>query len=481
MLFSFTDFVALLRCPTCLGALTYRPTPSPEVLKGDYGVLKCRCYSYPVLGSIPVLYQHPVNVNSIGVRNVEVGGPHPLDLVALLENGEALAALLELLAFPLCPWPLNKVSWGRKLSQREPFRNAGIRWRKRRLKQQLQLDTFSAEDWLTLFCWHSPVRFDAYNYLFFRFGQPRHLATLSLLSILPPSEKPLLDLACGYGHLLHYLTARESPQAAVGLDHNFHQVWVAKQRIAPGAHFVCADADAPLPFKNGVFSAALCCDAFHYLRNQPSCISELGRTTAKGTIILARVGNQAIPPNEGYERSAAGYATLMEGWNLRILSETGLVDSYLAARGPQLASAPTPEQLAAEKWLYFVATHNEAMFGDYGVFTSWPHAAGVPQLNPIYDRYAGPRQARLKFRFPSPWYAFENARMASYHLEELVLEPNDYETLDKSLASERLEPLLKAFVLLGLPRNYVSPTRPWAFYANRALTQLLSRLRHARG
>jgi SAM-dependent methyltransferase len=317
-------------------------------------------------------------------------------------------------------------------------------------------NALTAEDWFDAFYWHAPAPFDPFNYFFFRFGQPRHLATLGFLSILPFSEAPLLDLACGYGHFLH--TVSSGGQPAVGLDQNFHQAWVARHYVAPSAHFVCADAVHPLPFRDGACSAALCADAFQHLYDKAGVYAELERCVGDGPILIASVINRLADPSDGEALTPDGYATLMGDRRLRVRTGEELLTRYLGGLGPDLSRPADPVAVAAAKWLYYVAATDDALFRDHGPLDGWPHAAGSVGVNPIYEQDG----ERLSFRFPSPWFVEENAGM------------RDYMPLSVSLRDEEDAGLLARAVLIGLPERYARPTgRPWTLRANRALTHLL--------
>src|SRR5439155_24169634 len=93
-------------------------------------------------------------------------------------------------------------------------------------------------------------RSELYHHFRHRFAQPRHLTSLALASLLPRDARPVLDLACGFGHTLHYWTARHPGSSFIGLDRNFFELYVARRWIAPGAEYVCTDADGALPFRS---------------------------------------------------------------------------------------------------------------------------------------------------------------------------------------------------------------------------------------
>jgi len=102
---------------------------------------------------------------------------------------------------------------------------------------------------------------------------------------IAPSNKPLLDLGCGFGHITRGLTQRHD---VVGVDNNFYLLFVAKYWIAPDAEYVCCEADADLPFVNDVFCSALCVNSFHFFEEKEHCIKEVKRLIdEKGSIILA--------------------------------------------------------------------------------------------------------------------------------------------------------------------------------------------------
>lgn len=452
---------AFLQCPACGGGLAFEAVPQRASV-GAFGLLRCGCATYPVVGDVPILVRGRIPVRSIADARVVADGPTVASLVAQILAGDGMSGLAELLAFPVCPWPLNGVGALRRMSQREPLRSAGLAARRRRVRWMLgRAEALTAEDWLNALYWHSPVPFDPFNYFFYRFGQPRHLAALELLSALPVRDAPVLDLACGYGHVLHGLTAGRDAHAAVGLDQNFHQVWVARHYVAPGAAFVCGDADGPLPFRDGTLSAVVCADAFHYLSDKAGCLAEARRCAAGGSIVLAGTANERDDPDDGVGCSPEGYVALLAPWAARIRGEAELVAAYLDRRGPALAAPAVRPGAEASMWLYAFATADEAQLRDHGPLGGWPHAAGDVQLSPIYEA-DGPR---LTFRFPSAWYASENEAMTAYM-------PPTASTRDGA------EALLSQFVWVGLPERYARPAgRPWTVAANRALGVLLHRLR----
>ena len=456
--------VPLLRCPACGGDLDLvrHSQPDPEV--GDCGVLNCACSAvYPVLDGVPILRVGSLDRRSIADDLVLAPGPSVASVVSDIEAGRALSALVALLAAPVCPWPLNKVGAFRRLALLDPLRSAGLALRRRAVRAMLrQRDNLTAEDWLGSFYWHAPEIYDPFNYFFYRFGTPRHLATLGLMAALPPTgHAPVLDLACGYGHLAHTLTAQG--RAVVGLDQNVHQAWLARHYVAPEAAFVCADASQPLPFADAAFGAAVCSDAFHYVRDKPATVDELDRITRGGPVLLPTVGNALVGSPDGHELSPDAYEALFAGWHVRIVTDDGVFERYRQGLGPDLSQSD-PEA-AQSKWLAIAATRKDpnAMLQNHGSLDGAPHAAGRLALNPLYERDG----ARYVLRLPSPWYEAENGRLIEYMPP--VVRTDEQMTPD----------LIARAAFVGLPERYERQARRRIVATNRMLSSAIRRLRGA--
>lgn len=454
----------LLRCPDCGGPLALDRVRQRDAEAGDCGLLRCGCAVWPVLDGVPILRRGRLDRRSIADARVLAPGPEVEAVVALVRDGRALDALVEVLSPPVCPWPLNRVGALRRLSLREPLRAAGLAVRRRRVRRMLaRRVALTAEDWLSLFYWHAPEVYDPFSYFFFRFGTPRHLATLGLLAALPHGDEasgPVLDLACGYGHLGHTLAAQG--RAVVGIDQNVHQAWLARHYVAPGAAFVCADADRPLPLRDGAAGSAFCSDAFHYVRDKAACLAELDRATAGGPVLLATVGNALVGEPDGHELTPDGYAGLFEGWHWTVRTEADLLARYRDGLGPDL-SGPS-DDLEHAKWLSYAAARHGAddWLREHGPLGEWPHAAGVLSVNPLYERDGD----RRVLRFPSRWYQAENGGARDYLPPALALD------------AQATPEAVSAAAFVGLPARYARDAgRPATLTASRALDGVIARLR----
>jgi SAM-dependent methyltransferase len=304
----------------------------------------------------------------------------------------------------------------------------------------------------------SPLGVALHDYFSLRYGQPRHLAVLALLSEIPAHEKPVLDVACGAGHLDHYLLQRPDPVGVVGCDLNFYQLWIARHWIAPAGWYVCGNAAGALPFVDGAFSAVLCSDAYHYIPGRQALLPEFSRCAPARPVILSRVGNREVMPNEGQEQSLGGYLSEFAGagvGGVRVFTEDDLVRRYLHRR----SALETPDQpadvVADAKWLSFVWNLAPGHGAGPTAASEWPHAVGRLGINPIYAVTSLPGgRVQLRFEFPTAWYAYENHGMLAYHPERVETDRAVLVALRDGRQTPAMADLVARFVVIGMPERF---------------------------
>lgn len=440
--------------------MTFEGARTQPLTGGLFGVLSCGCGSYPVLDSIPVLRSGRVDVLDHTTGRAEVVGPSVEELVELVRADRGLDALIELLAFPpAIPFGLADRPGLRLPFTRGPLPRVARAARRGEVASMLgELDELTAQDWMELCYLRSSGSHtdDMFPYFFARFGQPRHLSSLSFLQALPDDDRPVLDLACGFGHIMYNLAARQMPRHGVGVDRNFFQLWVARRYVAPGQSFLCSDRIDALPFGEDVFSASLCTDSFFLFPDQQACMDELRRVAARDTVLLDRVGNRLLAPHDTeLERDPQGYVDLLRGAPYRLASEEDLFAGYRRGVGPELARERKPSEFDENKWFSLITTTDPTLFRDYGRFARWPHAEGDLQINSIYqvERDADGR-VRLVFVFPTTWYAFENGMMSSYTSAGETLDSATFDALAAGYPVGDTDFLVRRFVILAIPPRY---------------------------
>lgn len=298
------------------------------------------------------------------------------------------------------------------------------------------------------------------NYFMFKFGQPRYPAALSLTSILREKDGPVVDLACGAGHLTHHLS-HERKQPVFGIDRDFFRLYLATNFIAPEADFICYQADQILPFADASVGGVFCADAFAYFENQARCIQEAERVLNEdGMIALARIGNRDREPhNGGNPLSIEGYHQLFKSMPHVLLGEDALRAAYLQQQAPNLERRETDDAIRDEVMLCAVLSKQEKDFRDYGQFVEYPHSQGLLLLNPLYSpQEQGSKGLKLKFEFPAKWYAFEDAKCLEYAPDSVEIPDEVLMDILANNHTDAVRKLIANFVLVGLPKRFI-PTR----------------------
>jgi len=457
--------LAALNCPYCEGEL--HPSPREE-RSGEIenGILSCECSEFPVVGGIPILKRSgPITVQKDSEVDVLRYHPRVETILGLIRTGDSERALNLLLTPPrrvatrVRRWLPGRPRSLRALLERrlsDPSRRAA------RAVGRLRAGGSAMEAFDLYLRRFRMWPAELYNHYALRFGQPRHLAGLSLASLLPTSPRPILDLACGFGHLLHFWSLRNGGHPLIGLDRYFPRLFIAKRWMAPRADFVYADADRALPFRKASLSGVFCSDALHYFVERAQAAREAERVVdASGLVVIARAGNSLVAPREGHELTPEGYLRIFSDLPGRVVSERTLRKRYLEGLGPPLLEQAPLESLHGEKWISLVAARDPAVFRDHGAFADWPHAVGRLAMNPLYVRTASGAggSAILSLRFPSTHYALENAESREYMPDSIEIGRDVLDEISKGVRSKRVESLIRRCAVVGTPEEYGAADR----------------------
>jgi SAM-dependent methyltransferase len=409
-----------------------------------------------VVAGIPILKKGPIG-------NLDETANH---VSALIKSGRYREALLCMIMPPSPPSPTLAPAWLRSLPsargvrriQRLVHQRAAHRWREQAESFLTQSENhLSACSLLDFYYRKSGYKWDgAYEYFGLRFGQPRHLVALSFTTLIDNPKRPILDLACGFGHVTRSLASRSQGQPVIGVDQTFVGLYVAKNYIAPEAHYVCSNADGPLPFTDGVFSAAFCTDAFHYLVNKVTASNELKRLTRdNGIIVLTWVHNVNFrKPNDGVPLPPEGYKSLVADMPHRMVDDSDVLARYLRKKGPALARSCEPERLAQAPLLSLVASRRQDVFKDYESFDGWPHANGRLGLNPLYMVDRRDSDVQLRRTFPSASFVEEHSELKDYLPELVSVRSETLTDLANGNRTPEVDTLVGLFVALGMPDRY---------------------------
>jgi SAM-dependent methyltransferase len=267
------------------------------------------------------------------------------------------------------------------------------------------------------------------DYFRYRFSDLSYLATAALLT--PLARGPLLDLGCGAGHGIHAMFRRVPRSLAVGVDANFTLLTLAKRYVAPAALFVCADAAARLPFRDGAFEAALSADTFQYLPDGAATARELLRVT-RGPVLLSHFYRPAAPASFDAQAAVKVFADRSP----RLHDEDAILETFFARRELDL-SPPAPER---DDVVMLTAGLEPKLYPGADYFVSGT------ALNPLYEVREEGDLLHLQRRSLSEKH---DERLRKY---EAWL-PGTLTVTREQIASADPE-LVRKFVLLDLPPNY---------------------------
>jgi SAM-dependent methyltransferase len=443
-----------LCCPFCGGSFI-----GGKVAQPGFDILTCRCGEYPVVAGIPIIKKGVVGISGETVDDVN----------SQIRAGRYREALLAMIMPPPPASPALAPAWIQTLPSVKGIRrlkhgahqHEASKWRDQVMRFLTSPgDKVTASDFLDLYYHRSGFKTDdGYDYFALRFAQPRYLVALSFTTLIHNPRKPLLDLACGFGHITRSLVHRARGQLVIGIDHNFFGLYVAKKFIASEAEYVCCVADGLLPFQDGFFSAALCSDAFHYFVNKVMSVRELKRLTQDdGLIVLTWVHNALLRcPHDGLPLPPEGYQALAADIPHRLVVDNDVLVRYRQKQGPPLARSAELRRLAHEPLLSIVASHRQEVFQDYGVFEHWPHAEGSLGLNPLYtigERRDGVEEVQLQRTFPSAFYMEDHAQSREYLPETVKAHSQVLDDLACGKRTAEMERLIEQFVVLGMPDRY---------------------------
>lgn len=469
----FARLLDILRCPASGRPYRWEPVPQKDPGLGVYGILHGDDGAWPVIDTIPILLDRHVGAYEQEGEAFSIG-PTPAELVAMIRAGRGREALIECLAIPWVPG-VNPRDEGQARTRTWVERRAlhllrrhvvrppvGKAVRRRQLARLLDrpADEVNAVDLV----WHffgpgSPLPTGYRHYFLYRYGLPRTLASMAMLDMLPRGERPVLDLACGFGHFAHLITANGIAPSTVGVDFNFIPMWMGRRTSFRSSSFVVADADKPLPFADGVFGGAFCSDAFAFIPDKAMVVREMRRTAGQAPLMLLTVhnlhGQPASAKAMAMRLSPEGYLALLAGERSWIFGEQDLVRCYRDRAAPDLDRLPPPRAIAYDFAHYYMAIPEGAPVPATTPALDRPQAAGALQLNPNFTaRPVADGGIEVTAWYGSLHFCLQNAQMDAYMPRRTRIDAATLEAIRAGRRTPEVEALIEEFVLIGLPEHF---------------------------
>lgn len=107
--------------------------------------------------------------------------------------------------------------------------------------------------------------------------------TLSVITL--KSQDRVLDIGCGTGILLHYLSESYPGIQLSGIDPVKEMLAVARQRLPSSADLREGWAEY-LPFSDHHFDVVFCCSMFHYIGDPATALHEIRRVLRPGGMLI---------------------------------------------------------------------------------------------------------------------------------------------------------------------------------------------------
>jgi SAM-dependent methyltransferase len=252
------------------------------------------------------------------------------------------------------------------------------------------------------------------TYFLHRWTDPSWLAALALTAAHPPAGRPVVDLACGAGHLLRHLHLH-GHRDLTGVDVVFAKLWLARRFVLPAdapVALVCADLTAPWPLPPPPQPGYVAChDALYFLDDKAYFLDDKAAVVAAarrhagdgGAVLLGHCHNA------GHPAGRAGRPLDPDCWRALLpgavaYAEEELTAATAAGRLPASADAAA---LAATEAVNLALDGSDAP-PEPALLA--PSTGAVLAPNPLYAD--GGR------RWPGDRWAAEYGRRASTYLPE---------------------------------------------------------------
>ena len=226
-------------------------------------------------------------------------------------------------------------------------------------------------------------------YIRHRFVQPPMMSIVALLGLVQGREGLVLDAPCGMGHLSFLLGKLVPQRRIVCMDLSAPFVYAVRRFFAPDAGAaVVHNMNNPLPLADESFGAIFCSDSFHYVENRRGLAREFMRVLRDdGVLVISHAHNRLHrTAYAGYPLSPGEYASLFEGFHVRIVPEPVLVDAYLRSAPLDLARTYSDAELNRQPYLHVIAARSPEALS----------SASVPSVRgQLLDAAANPRVSGL--------------------------------------------------------------------------------------
>ncbi|MCW4003160.1 MAG: methyltransferase domain-containing protein [Candidatus Bathyarchaeota archaeon] len=448
------DFLNFLKCPFCGSRFEIEEAVTEVESELINGCVKCDCNKFPILEGILLIKEFSLDdcIKLIKERRINEATVRYIWSERFI-IGNYLKRLDKLsLRFP----PQSLVSFGKALSSlAEKFSEGRLKKKYERFsKQQISfIDLLETET----------KKGDLYPaYMKHRFSTETFWSLYPFLPLLKRKNEKVLDIACGGGHASFVLSNYINLQQLCSVDISFKHLFYAKKYFAPKAQFICLDAGLPLPFDNGIFNSILMSDAFGYVDSRVSLAREMKRCLVpEGLLLLLHVHNSlTFNLGQGHPLTPKSCLRLFNdvGIKVKVMPERKIIHDFIIKNKLDLLEDYTEDELNSSNGLILMATDDGSLFKVHdNVDKDFLSIKSNLIINPIYRV----EKKDDKFLLERPvsacclgdHYPFSEEYLPKkIELDGICVKDNRQLC---SFDAQKVEELMKKFILLNVPENYV--------------------------
>lgn len=439
--------LVFLKCPYCGSNLEVKEIVEEKGGEMLSGIVKCECTEFPVLESILTLKTNPIYKQII-------------ELIEKRKIAEATIRCIwnEYFERMNCLPPVNsKIGWmlSSILSRISRIES------KSKYKRLYRKYTDNSVSFCNL------LDVDAFgmfgHYAKHRFSMGSLWLIYPFLPLFKKKNLRILDLSCGTGHGSYILSNYVAPHELFCADFSFQNLYLTRKYFVKKGEFICLDANYPLPFTDKIFSSILFSDAYFLITSRSSLAREMERIlNPDGFLLLSHLHNSLFDNPGG----GGGYPMTPKGWRrlfnfgkplVKAMPERTVVEDFLVHNKLELAKEYDENSLNSSNAIDLLITSDVSLFTTYGkVNDDFLSVKKNLVINPIYEVKEGKTRTLLE----RP--ALEDSLGEFYPLAEKYM-PCSYEFDKESVSGRRvritnpaeLEALMKQFILINVPENYL--------------------------
>ena len=299
------------------------------------------------------------------------------------------------------------------------------------------------------------------SYLKHRFSTDSFWSLYPFIPLLKAKKERILDLNCGAGHASFVISNYVEPGQLVSADISFKLLYLGKKYFAPKAQFICIDTNFPLPFENGLFSSIVMSDALQYVHSRIGLAREMKRTLSpKGLLLLLHVHNSlTFNPGAGYALSPKSWTNLFEVAQIVIktIPELKVVQDFIFENKLDLTQKHAEEVLNSANGLIFLSTLDKSLLTTYSnVDQEFLEVKDNLIINPIFKARKSGDKILLE-RPDCKLFSGDSYQFSEHYLpRKTEINGNIAEGIHVDIPdTSKVEDLMKKFVLINVPNNYV--------------------------